>query len=212
MNPYQPGEDNQDPYEVGYKAGTASRDAEVVSLTNQLDYEYVRAENAEQESDQFEQERDQLREDVKMLRNELLWHKEHTYNPFEPDNQCNAHKRICEALAATEVDQRERAVEFATAREEIESLRQQLAASLAACKVKDAFLHIVTVEIRWSGDPMYEAACKALAATQDLSGLVLCEAEPVGKYTGTESEYGYQFVQLDYDVEIGTPLYKARKP
>ena len=76
MNPYQPGEDNQDPYEVGYKAGAASRDAE------------------------------------------------------------------------------------------IESLRQQLAASLAACKVKDAFLHRVTVEIRWSGDPMYEAACKALAATE----------------------------------------------
>lgn len=46
MNPYQPGEDNQDPYEVGYKAGAASRDAEVVSLTNQRDYEYVRAENA----------------------------------------------------------------------------------------------------------------------------------------------------------------------
>ena len=49
MNPYQPGEDNQDPYEVGYKAGAASRDAEVVSLTNQRDYEYVRAENAEQD-------------------------------------------------------------------------------------------------------------------------------------------------------------------
>ena len=40
---------------------------------------------------------------VKMLRDELLWHKEHTYNPFEPDNQCNAHKRICKALAATEL-------------------------------------------------------------------------------------------------------------
>lgn len=104
MNPYQPGEDNQDPYEVGYKAGAASlaeqiaslkdelrqistaiddvrldltntaaelimemkerlasRDAEVVSLTNQRDYEYVRAENAEQE-------RDQLREQINVLR------------------------------------------------------------------------------------------------------------------------------------------------
>ena len=39
----------------------ASRDAEVVSLTNQRDYEYVRAENAEQE-------RDQLREQVTLLR------------------------------------------------------------------------------------------------------------------------------------------------
>lgn len=56
MNPYQPGEDNQDPYEVGYKAGAASRDADVVSLTNQRDYEYVRAENAEQERDQLRTE------------------------------------------------------------------------------------------------------------------------------------------------------------
>jgi len=32
---------------AGYRAGAASRDAEVVSLTNQRDYEYVRAENAE---------------------------------------------------------------------------------------------------------------------------------------------------------------------
>ena len=107
MNPYQPGEDNQDPYEVGYKAGAASlaeqiaslkdelrqistaiddvrldltntsaelimemkerlasRDAEVVSLTNQRDYEYVRAENAEQE-------RDQLREQINVLRETL---------------------------------------------------------------------------------------------------------------------------------------------
>ena len=50
MNPYQPGEDNQDPYEVGYKAGAASRDAEVVSLTNQRDYEYVRAEQLAQKN------------------------------------------------------------------------------------------------------------------------------------------------------------------
>ena len=42
----------------------ASRDAEVVSLTNQRDYEYVRAENAEQE-------RDQLREQIASLKDEL---------------------------------------------------------------------------------------------------------------------------------------------
>lgn len=34
----------------GFQAGAASRDAEVVSLTNQRDYEYVRAENAEHDS------------------------------------------------------------------------------------------------------------------------------------------------------------------
>ena len=32
MNPYQPGEDNQDPYEVGFKAGAASRDAYIEQL------------------------------------------------------------------------------------------------------------------------------------------------------------------------------------
>ena len=38
-------------YQDGFQAGAASRDAEVVSLTNQRDYEYVRAENAERERD-----------------------------------------------------------------------------------------------------------------------------------------------------------------
>ena len=42
----------------------ASRDAEIVSLTNQRDYEYVRAENAEQE-------RDQLRAQINVLREAL---------------------------------------------------------------------------------------------------------------------------------------------
>ena len=51
-------------YVVAFKAGAASRGAEVVSLTNQRDYEYVRAENAEQE-------RGQLCEDVTMLREAL---------------------------------------------------------------------------------------------------------------------------------------------
>ena len=32
MNPYQPGEDNKDPYTVGYKAGAYSRDAEIAEL------------------------------------------------------------------------------------------------------------------------------------------------------------------------------------
>jgi len=47
-----------------FQAGAASRDAEVVSLTNQRDYEYVRAENAEQE-------RDQLRAQINVLREAL---------------------------------------------------------------------------------------------------------------------------------------------
>lgn len=32
MNPYQPGEDNQDLYTVGFQAGAASRDAEIQRL------------------------------------------------------------------------------------------------------------------------------------------------------------------------------------
>lgn len=43
-------------YAIAHEAGAASRDAEVVSLTNQRDYEYVRAENAEQERDQLRAE------------------------------------------------------------------------------------------------------------------------------------------------------------
>lgn len=90
MNPYQPGEDNQDPYEVGYKAGAASRDAEVVSLTNQRDYEYVRAENAEQE-------RDQLRAHINALRNAIeFWMRaEGNYDLMKAD------KLFQEALATT---------------------------------------------------------------------------------------------------------------
>ena len=56
---------------AGFAAGAASRDAEIVSLTNQRDYEYVRAENAEQERDQFEQESDQLRAHINVLREAL---------------------------------------------------------------------------------------------------------------------------------------------
>ena len=101
MNPYQPGEDNQDPYEVGYKAGAASRDAEVVSLTNQRDYEYVRAENAEQE-------RDQLREHVTMLRDALKEAVEDYSDRFDMSSPSTnpgiktVVKQGKEALAATE--------------------------------------------------------------------------------------------------------------
>ena len=57
LDPNKAVEQMQSEFAAGFQAGAASRDAEVVSLTNQRDYEYVRAENAEQE-------RDQLREQV----------------------------------------------------------------------------------------------------------------------------------------------------
>lgn len=37
MNPYQPGEDNQDPYGVGFKAGAASRDVNIAELVDALE-------------------------------------------------------------------------------------------------------------------------------------------------------------------------------
>ena len=55
---------HRDSANTAFQAGAASRDAEVVSLTNQRDYEYVRAENAEQE-------RDQLRAQINVLREAL---------------------------------------------------------------------------------------------------------------------------------------------
>lgn len=91
-----------------FQAGAASRDAEVVSLTNQRDYEYVRAENAEQERDQFEQERDQLREHVTMLREALKEAVEDYSDRFDMSSQSTNPgikwivKQGKEVLAATE--------------------------------------------------------------------------------------------------------------
>lgn len=77
-------------YAEGYRLGADSRDAEVVSLTNQRDYEYVRAENAEQE-------RDQLREQVNDLRGAL----KESY-PWERHFQEKCDCQFCQVLAATE--------------------------------------------------------------------------------------------------------------
>jgi len=85
-----------------FQAGAASRDAEVVSLTNQRDYEYVRAENAEQERAQFEQESDQLREQVKMLRDALLTCSVGDFSTGHVIHPSFDEKLVEEALAATE--------------------------------------------------------------------------------------------------------------
>jgi len=85
-----------------FAAGAASRDAEVVSLTNQRDYEYVRAENAEQERAQFEQESDQLREQVKMLRDALLTCSVGDFSTGHVIHPSFDEKLVEEALAATE--------------------------------------------------------------------------------------------------------------
>ena len=50
-------EDNQDPYEVGYKAGAASRDAEIAELKNALGYDW----------DRFKASQKALREHMQMV-------------------------------------------------------------------------------------------------------------------------------------------------
>jgi len=55
-------------------------------------------------------------------------------------------------------------------------LRQQLAAALAAIKVKDAVLGDI-VECIGAGR-LRVASAEAIAATADLDGLILCHAEP----------------------------------
>lgn len=46
-----------------------------------------------------------LQQQVETLRNEFLWYQQREYNPFEPNNQSNAYKRICAILDATRGDQ-----------------------------------------------------------------------------------------------------------
>lgn len=91
-----------DQMETEFQVGAASRGAEVVSLTNQRDYEYVRAENAEQERDQFEQERDQLREHVTMLRDALLTCSVGDFSTGHVIHPSFDEKLVEEALSATE--------------------------------------------------------------------------------------------------------------
>jgi len=68
MNPYQPGEDNQDHYEVGYKAGAASRDAEVAQLRELLNCYNL---GGWTDSARLIKERDQLRTELEAARAEI---------------------------------------------------------------------------------------------------------------------------------------------
>ena len=134
----------------------ASRDAEVVSLTNQRDYEYVRAENAEQE-------RDQLREQVKVLRDVLqITHELYTqassgYGFAHPENPHNY------------------SPDFECCSEE------EIAAHSKACEDYDAGRKIANDS--WGTGTYcdeYAPALKALAATEaDFADLILCKREPV---------------------------------
>ena len=107
---------------AAYKAGAASRDAEVTSLTNQRDYEFVRAENALMERDQLRaeieqkmsagefvlKEVDQLREQVATLREAFQTFIDEHEECSDADDwlammcSCEAYHVANEALAATE--------------------------------------------------------------------------------------------------------------
>jgi hypothetical protein len=99
---------------------------------------------------------------------------------------------------------------FAGLAEKIISLEKQLAErEKLLLLAKEALASASTF-----GGFLSSVAEKAIAVINDskaIEGLVLCDAEPVGKYTGTEGEYGYQIVQLDCDIEVGTKLYKAKE-
>lgn len=99
-------------FKEAFQAGAASRDAEVTSLTNQRDYEFVRAENALMERDQLIaeierkmsaggfvlKENDQLREQMALLRESIkFWMRaEGNYGLMRAD------AKFQEARAATE--------------------------------------------------------------------------------------------------------------
>ena len=88
--------DSQALRRAAFQAGVASRDSEVVSLTNQRDYEYVRAENTEQE-------RDQLRAEINVLREPLvdtLYFLERHSNGWDGINGKHPNEVACTARSA----------------------------------------------------------------------------------------------------------------
>jgi len=130
------------------------------------------------------------------------------------------------------------------AKEEIESMRQQLyaeeekkhtamdlckgyldelAAALAAIKVKDAFIENVAKQTpekpdHWSSCSQCEhnssEAEEALAATDDLDGLILCHAEPCRDDGRCQYaiDHGAEGLGHCPDGKCCMPLYSAREP
>jgi hypothetical protein len=72
------------------------------------------------------------------------------------------------------------------------------------------------LQVAWDFEPECGPPCcderisEALAATQDLSGLVLCDAKPVGE-VDQDDDVKWGDIYTDTDVRVGTKLYKARK-
>jgi hypothetical protein len=93
---------------------------------------------------------------------------------------------------------------------EIEAMRQQL----AACQQREVMLRSSFLSsanyIDTLGGTSIEAR-RTLAATTDLDGLILCDAEPVGYYRPTDSGFcaGYSSEKLNDKWE---PTFRAWEP
>ena len=82
--------------------------------------------------------------------------------------------------------------------------KKQLAAALAAIKVKDGALRFYKSAL--TADDVVGVA---LAATADLDGLILCEKKPVAR----KISYGsLVFLEGYAELSEGTPLYRAWEP
>ena len=89
-------------------------------------------------------------------------------------------------------------------------LRQQLAAALAAIKVKDAVLGDIAECI--GAGRLRVASAEAIAATADLDGLILCAAKPVACYQGHDKASGWETITLLENIPEGTNLYRTGSP
>ena len=136
-----------------------SRDAEVVSLTNQRDYEYVRAENAEQE-------RDQLREQISSLKDEL--------------------RQISTAVDDIRLDLTNTAAELIM---EMKEQLAERDAEVTDLLKQNVMLCMYLSQIAWGNTAKQQSAWaeEALNKTKELSKLILCSKDHVA-ITKNDSE------------------------
>lgn len=93
-------------------------------------------------------------------------------------------------------------------------LCQQLAAALAAIKVKDEALNAIATtgvirEAKWCGMSAKDIAELALVTTADLKDVILCHAEPAAI---VYRDYGGNGAILQTELADDEPLYRAWEP
>ena len=89
---------------------------------------------------------------------------------------------------------------------------EQLERELAASQKQNVHLRSALEEIRngTKGEHPASVATKALSATADLSGYILCEKEPVA-HVDEDDDNKWATLVDDLDIKIKTPLYRARE-